>query len=70
LLDFAVYKKQLMALGVVPSDPDLAAKAFVDLKAELDKEKAIWEIARTEVDTLTFAIKDFYWQVHCPNPHT
>jgi predicted nucleic acid-binding Zn-ribbon protein len=47
-----------MALGVIPSDPDLAAKAFADLKAELDKEKAVWEIAWTEVDTLTFAVKD------------
>jgi hypothetical protein len=29
-----------MALGIVSSDPDSAAKAFVDLKTELDKEKA------------------------------
>jgi hypothetical protein len=29
-----------MALGIVSGDPDSAAKAFVDLKTELDKEKA------------------------------
>jgi hypothetical protein len=29
-----------MALGIVPTDPNLAAKAFVNLKIELDKEKA------------------------------
>jgi hypothetical protein len=28
-----------MALGIVPSDLDSAAKAFADLKAELEKEK-------------------------------
>jgi hypothetical protein len=29
-----------MALGIIPGDPDSAAKAFVDLKAYLDEEKA------------------------------
>jgi hypothetical protein len=29
-----------MALGIIPGDPDSAAKAFVDLKADLDEEKA------------------------------
>jgi hypothetical protein len=29
-----------MALGVVPSDPDSATKAFANLKAKLDKERA------------------------------
>jgi hypothetical protein len=28
-----------MALGIVPGDLDSAAKAFVDQKIELDKEK-------------------------------
>jgi hypothetical protein len=28
-----------MALGVVPGDLDSAAKAFADLRIELDKEK-------------------------------
>jgi hypothetical protein len=30
-----------MALGINPSDPDWAAKAFVHLKIELDKEKTV-----------------------------
>jgi hypothetical protein len=29
-----------MALGIVPNDPDSTAKAFADMKAELEKEKA------------------------------
>jgi hypothetical protein len=53
-----VYKEQHMALGVVPSVPDSAAKAFADLKAELDKEKAARETAQTEVDMLTWVVKD------------
>jgi hypothetical protein len=36
-----------MALGIVPSDLDSAAKAFADLK-----------VAHIEVDTLTRAVKD------------
>jgi hypothetical protein len=34
---FVVYKDQLMALGIIPGDPDSAAKAFAELKTELDK---------------------------------
>jgi hypothetical protein len=34
-----VYKDKFMALGIIPVDPDSAAKAFTDLKPELDKEK-------------------------------
>jgi hypothetical protein len=30
---------QLMALGIIPGDPDSAAKAFADLRDELAKEK-------------------------------
>jgi hypothetical protein len=56
--NLVVYKEQLMSLGVIPGDPDLAAKAFTDLKNELDKEKAAREIAQTEVDTLSWAVKD------------
>jgi hypothetical protein len=29
-----------MSLGIVLSDPDSTAKAFIDLKTEPDKEKA------------------------------
>jgi hypothetical protein len=53
---FAVYKKQLMALGIVPDDLDLAAEAFAELKAEL--EKATRETTQIEVDTLIRAVKD------------
>jgi hypothetical protein len=42
---FAVYRDQLMGLGIVPSNPDSATKAFADLKAELDKEKAAQKVA-------------------------
>jgi hypothetical protein len=38
LILLTVYKEQLMALGIVPSDLDSAAKAFAYLKAELEKE--------------------------------
>jgi hypothetical protein len=31
---------QLMALGIIPGDPDSAVKAFADLRDELAKEKA------------------------------
>jgi hypothetical protein len=41
-----------MALGIIPSDPDSAAKAFTDLKTELDKEKTAQKAAQIEVDTL------------------
>jgi hypothetical protein len=46
-----------MALGVVSSDPESAAKAFVDLKAELAKEKVVREIVQVEVETLTRAVE-------------
>jgi chromosome segregation ATPase len=47
-----------MALGIVPGDLDSAAKAFANLKAELEREHAAQEAAQTKVDTLTRAIKD------------
>jgi phage host-nuclease inhibitor protein Gam len=47
-----------MALGILPGDLDSTAKAFANLKIELDKEKAAQEIAQIEVDTLTEAVKD------------
>jgi hypothetical protein len=52
------YKDQLMALGIIPSNPDSAAKAFADLKADLDGEKAAWLTAQIKVDVLTRAVKD------------
>jgi chromosome segregation ATPase len=47
-----------MALGIVLGDLDSAAKAFTDLKVELEKEKAIRVMAHGKVDTLTQAVKD------------
>jgi hypothetical protein len=41
----AEYKSQLMALGVIPGDSGSEEKAFTDLKADLDEEKAAWVIA-------------------------
>jgi hypothetical protein len=55
---FAVYRDQVMALGVVPSDPDSATMAFADLKAELDKEKAARIAGQVKIDMLTWAVKD------------
>jgi chromosome segregation ATPase len=47
-----------MALGIIPDDPNLAAKAFADLKRELDQEKTAQKAAQIEVNTLVRAIKD------------
>jgi hypothetical protein len=41
----AEYKSELMALGVIPGDPGSEAKAFTNLKADLDEEKAAWVTA-------------------------
>jgi hypothetical protein len=49
---------QLMALGIVPDDPDSVAKAFVDLKTELDKEKTARIAAQIKMDMLTQVVKD------------
>jgi hypothetical protein len=47
-----------MALGIIPGDLDSAAKAFVDLKIELDKEKAARIAAQIKINVLTWAVKD------------
>jgi hypothetical protein len=47
-----------MALGIIPSDPNSAAKAFTDLKIELDKEKAAQKAAQIEADTMAWADRD------------
>jgi archaellum component FlaC len=49
---------QLMAHGIVPSDPDSVTKGFADLKTELDNEKAARKEAQFEVDMLARAVKD------------
>jgi hypothetical protein len=46
-----------MALGIVPGDPD-PVKDFVDLKIELDKEKAARIATQIEISVLTWAVKD------------
>jgi Ni,Fe-hydrogenase III component G len=47
-----------MALSVVPGDLDSATKAFADLKAELDKERAAWIASQVKINVLTQAVKD------------
>jgi hypothetical protein len=47
-----------MALSIIPGDPDSAAKAFTDLKTELDKERTSQKVAPIEVVTLARAVKD------------
>jgi hypothetical protein len=47
-----------MALGIVLGDPDSAIKAFVDLKTDLDKEKAAQITGQIEIDVLARAVKD------------
>jgi hypothetical protein len=47
-----------LALDIIPGAPDSAAKAFVDLKADVDEEKAVRLIAQIEVDVLTRAVRD------------
>jgi hypothetical protein len=55
---FADYWHLLMALGIIPSAPEPAAKAFADLKVDLDKEKVAWLAAQIEVDVLTQVVRD------------
>jgi ribosomal protein L10 len=47
-----------MALGIILGDPNSTAKAFADLKTELDKEKTARKAAKIEVDMLAWAVKD------------
>jgi hypothetical protein len=42
-----------MALGIILGDPNSATKAFADLKAELDKEKATRIAGQVKIDVLT-----------------
>jgi hypothetical protein len=54
----AEYKSQLMALGVILGDPDSEAKAFTDLKSELDEENAARVAVQIEADMLSRAVRD------------
>jgi myo-inositol-1-phosphate synthase len=47
-----------MALGIVPDDSDSATKAFDNLKAKLDKERAARITGQVKIDVLTRAVKD------------
>jgi Ni,Fe-hydrogenase III component G len=47
-----------MALDIIPSAPDSAAKAFADLKVDLDEEKASRLTTQIEVDVLTRVVRD------------
>jgi hypothetical protein len=47
-----------MPLGIVPGDPDSAAKAFADLKTKPDQEEFDKITAQIKIDVLTQAIKD------------
>jgi hypothetical protein len=47
-----------MALGIILGAPNLEAKAFTDLKADLDKEKPARMAARIEVDMLSRAVQE------------
>jgi hypothetical protein len=40
MIYIAEYKDQLVTLGVIPGAPGSEAKAFANLKANLDEEKA------------------------------
>jgi chromosome segregation ATPase len=55
---FAEYKDQHVALGIVPGDLDSAAKAFADLKADLDEEKTAQFAVQVEVYLLTRVVRD------------
>jgi chromosome segregation ATPase len=45
-------------LGIILGAPDSAAKAFTDLKADLDEEKAAQLTAQIEVNVLSRAVRD------------
>jgi uncharacterized protein YktB (UPF0637 family) len=47
-----------MAFGIIPGALDSASKAFADLKADLDEERAARLTTQIEVDVLTRAIRD------------
>jgi hypothetical protein len=47
-----------MTLCTIPGYPDWADKAFVDLKVDLDGEKAAQLTAQIEVDVLSRVVKD------------
>jgi chromosome segregation ATPase len=47
-----------MALGVIPGAPGSEAKAFADLKADLDEKRTARVTAQVEVDVLSQTVRD------------
>jgi hypothetical protein len=47
-----------VALGIIPGAPDSPAKAFPDLKADLDEEKVTQLIAQIDVDVLSRVVRN------------
>jgi hypothetical protein len=47
-----------VALDIIPGASDSAAKAFIDLKVDLDEGKAARLIAQIEVDVLSRVVRD------------
>jgi hypothetical protein len=47
-----------MALGIIPGAPSSEAKAFANLKVDLDEEKAARATDQIEADVLSWAVRD------------
>jgi hypothetical protein len=47
-----------MAHGIIPNALDSASKAYADMKADPDREKAARLAAQLEIDVLSRAVKD------------
>jgi hypothetical protein len=47
-----------MVLSIIPGAPDSAGKAFTNLKAYLDEEKATRLATQIDVDVLTREVRD------------
>jgi hypothetical protein len=56
MICIAEYKDQLMPLRVIAGALGLDAKALIDLKANLDEEKAARVIAQIEADVLSWVV--------------
>jgi hypothetical protein len=52
------YKDQLLTLGVIPGAPSSEAKAFANLKVDLNEEKAARVVAQIEADMLSRVVRD------------
>jgi chromosome segregation ATPase len=58
MICFAEYKDQLMALDVIPGAPGSEAKAFADLKVDLDEENAARVAAQVKANVLSRTVHD------------